>query len=59
MITFKDKQKTIHKRLNTLRNKATKQELIIYKMLESLNEYFIFQKGFIKGNFYCIVLVKL
>lgn len=55
MITFKDKQKTIHSRLNNLREKATKHELIVKSLLDSINEYYIFQKGFIKGNFYCIV----
>ena len=53
--TFKDKQKTVNKRLITLRSKATQSEIIFKDKLEGLKYKFIFQKSFIKGDFYCIV----
>lgn len=52
---FKEKQKTLFKRVNELRSKATPSELIVKSMLEELSLNFIFQKAFISGDFYCIV----
>ena len=39
----------------SLVKKATESELIFKKRLEDANINFLFQKGFIKGNFHCIV----
>jgi len=55
MIEFKDKQRTLFNRLNTLRINATKSELKMIDLLNEIKVKYIFQKGFIKGNFYCIV----
>lgn len=55
MLTFKDKQRTVRKRLESLREKATISELTVKRLLDEINERYIFQKSFIKGNFYCIV----
>ena len=54
-ITFKDKQKTLFKRLKKLRDNATKSELIFKEILDSLKIKYIFQKGFISGDAYVIV----
>lgn len=55
MITFKSKQKTLFERLKKLRENATPSELAIKGLLESMRLNFIFQKGFIQGDYYCIV----
>lgn len=55
MLTFKDKQRTIRKRLDSLRERATKSELVIQILLNELGERHMFQKGFFEGDFYCIV----
>jgi len=54
-ITFKDKQKTLFERQKKLRENPTKYESMLMGMLDELKEYYIPQKGFIKGNYYCIV----
>lgn len=53
--SFRDKQKTLFTRLKKLRKNATYSELVFMRKLEALNIKFIFQKGFIKGDYYCIV----
>lgn len=55
MIEFKDKQKTLFSRIKNLRENPTASELSIKKLLESMGLNFIFQKGFIQGDYYCIV----
>jgi very-short-patch-repair endonuclease len=52
---FKDKQKTLFKRVKDLRRKATASELIFMRRLDLLGIKFIFQKAFIEGDYYCIV----
>jgi leucyl-tRNA synthetase len=52
---FKDKQKTLFDRLSKLRENATPSELAFRLLLDKANIKYIFQKGFINGNFYCIV----
>lgn len=54
-MTFKEKQKTLFKRKKSLIEKATKAELYIQTLLKSADIRYIFQKGFIQGNNYCIV----
>ena len=54
-LTFKDKQKTVFKRIKTLRELATPSELIFKQKLDELNIYYKFQKAFIQGDYYCIV----
>ena len=53
--SFKEKQKSVFKRSNQLREKATESELIFKKRLEENGIYFMFQKGFINGTHYYIV----
>jgi very-short-patch-repair endonuclease len=55
MLTFIDKQKTVCNRVRALREKATFSEIRIQNLLESIGVRYIFQKGFIQGNYYCIV----
>lgn len=52
---FKEKQRTLFGRQKRLRENPTRSELRVKDLLIRLKEYFIFQKGFIKGDFYCIV----
>jgi very-short-patch-repair endonuclease len=52
---FKDKQKTLFGRLKKLKENATRSELAIKIKLDQLNFKYIFQKGFIQGDNYCIV----
>ena len=54
-LTFKDKQKTCLVRRKELAKNATKSELIFKEKLDNLKISYIFQKGFIKGDQYCIV----
>lgn len=54
MLSFKDKQKTLFERLKKLKSNPTKSELIFSQILEKNNIKFIFQKGFIQGDNYCI-----
>lgn len=54
-LTFKEKQKTLFSRKKKLTEKATKSEITLKKKLDELNIKYIFQKGFIVGEFYCIV----
>jgi very-short-patch-repair endonuclease len=42
------------RRLKLIKN-ATKEELIFSKLLDDLKIRYIFQKGFIKGDYFCIV----
>jgi very-short-patch-repair endonuclease len=55
MISFKEKQKTLFKRKETLINNATKSEIEFKQLLDENNIYYIFQKAFIQGNNYVIV----
>lgn len=55
MITFKDKQKTLFERIKRLRNNPTNSETIFKEKLEIAGIDFVFQKSFIKDNYYCIV----
>lgn len=55
MIKFKDKQKTLFKRIDKLRKNITPAEKIFKTRLDNLRINYIFQKGFIVGNYYCIV----
>jgi very-short-patch-repair endonuclease len=52
---FKEKQKTLFSRVKKLRENATYAELYLKEKLTEQKVYFIFQKSFIKGDFYCIV----
>lgn len=52
---FKSKQKTLFERQRKLRVSATPSEMRLKDLLIYLDEYFIFQKGFISGSNYCIV----
>lgn len=52
---FKEKQRTLFGRQKRLRENPTRSELRLKDLLIGLKEYFIFQKGFIKGDYYCIV----
>ena len=52
---IKKKQKTLGSRKKRLIKNATSSELKIKELLEELKIRSIFQKGFIKGNYYCIV----
>ncbi len=54
-MTYKDKQKTLYKRVISLRRRATPSEKHLINILEESEIEYIFQKGFIKGNYYCIV----
>ena len=53
--SFKDKQKTLFNRVVNLKRNATVAELCIINKLSNLNVKYIFQKGFIAGDYYCIV----
>lgn len=53
--TFKDKQKTLGKRKQSLKNRPTLSEIFFRRKLDSLKIKYIFQKGFIAGDNYCIV----
>lgn len=53
--SFKHKQKTIFERLKYLRENPTPSEVIFLNRLKEARINFIFQKGFIEGNYYCIV----
>lgn len=55
MIEFKEKQKTLFKRKKSLVEKATDSEIQFKNILDENNIRYIFQKGFIQGNNYCIV----
>lgn len=55
METFKEKQKTVYKRQQALRDSATKSELILKAKLAKIPIKAMFQKGFIKGPNYVIV----
>jgi very-short-patch-repair endonuclease len=55
MISIKDKQKTLFKRQDKLRNNPTESELIFKKRLDDLGIKYIFQKCFIAKDYYCIV----
>jgi very-short-patch-repair endonuclease len=52
---FKEKQSSCSTRRIKLIDKATKSELIFKKKLKQLNIKFLFQKGFIQGDNFCIV----
>lgn len=54
-LTFKEKQKTLFQRAKKLRENATDAEKAFEKKLLALNVKFIFQKGFINDDYYCIV----
>lgn len=52
---FTAKQKTLFSRVSKLKQNATESEL---KFMDRLNKHgirYLFQKGFIKGDYYCIV----
>lgn len=53
--TFSEKQKTLFSRLKKLRNTPTYSEIVFMSKLDKIGVKYIFQKGFIKGDFYCIV----
>ena len=53
--TFREKQKTLFSRIKQLKENATEAELIFKGKLDALGIYYIFQKGFIEGDNYCIV----
>jgi len=55
MITFKEKQKTLFVRTKENRINITPSEAIVKDLLKKIGVKFIFQKSFIKGNYYCIV----
>lgn len=55
MLTFEQKQSTVHPRRAELKERATQSELIFKKRLDEAGIKYIFQKGFIQGDFYCIV----
>lgn len=55
MLTFKQKQQTLFKRLEERRNNRTSSELYIQSLLSKLPYKFIPEKGFIKGDYYCFV----
>lgn len=52
---FIAKQKTLHPRKAKLIANATKSELIFKDRLDGAGIRYMFNKGFIGGNFYCIV----
>jgi len=52
---FKDKQKTLYRRQQNLRQNPTKAEKHIYNLLSSSDHKYVFQKGFISKGQYCIV----
>lgn len=52
---FQAKQRTLFQRKAKLIEKATESELIFKKRLEDAGIRFMFQKGYIAGDFYCIV----
>lgn len=54
-LTFKEKQKTLFKRLNNLKSNPTESEIEFEKILKAHGINYIFQKGFIQGDYYCIV----
>lgn len=52
---FTAKQKTLFSRVSKLKQNVTESEL---KFMDRLNQHgirYLFQKGFIKGDYYCIV----
>lgn len=53
--TFIDKQKVLFKRLSYLRSNSTDSEKATIKILDELKIKYIFQKGFLEGDYYCIV----
>lgn len=55
MLTFRDKQKTLFKRLEQRRSNRTESELYIESLLSKLPYKFIPEKGFIQGDYYCFV----
>lgn len=54
-LEFISKQKTLHPRKSELVRKITKSEECFKNRLDDLGIRYIFQKGFIGGDFYCIV----
>lgn len=52
--TFQEKQSTLFERVKSLRANATESELIFADRLEKAGIKYIFQKGFIVGDCYCI-----
>ena|SRR4249919_1601201 len=54
-ISYSEKQKTFFHRRDKLRCNATPSELIFKQRLEDAGIRFFFQKGFLAGDFYCIV----
>lgn len=55
MYTFKEKQNLCAIRRTILKDKATPSELDFKNKLEAAGINYIFQKGFIQGNNFCIV----
>lgn len=53
--TFREKQRKLFKRKLELEYNITEAELVMSKKLASLNERYIFQKGFIQGPGFYIV----
>ena len=53
--TFKEKQKLNKERITLLRSRATPSEKMFRGILNDLKIKYIFQKGFMAGDFYCIV----
>lgn len=54
-LTFKEKQPLLFIRQKSLRQFATPEELYLKELLDALNVDYIFQKGFLSGDFFCIV----
>lgn len=52
---FKSKQKVSAQRVKQLRNNCTPEEALVRKYLLGKGIKHVFQKGFIKGNCFCIV----
>ncbi len=52
--TLKEKQSLVLQRRKELQNKPTRSELEMKRKLEKLDIQFIFQKGFIAGDGFCI-----
>jgi very-short-patch-repair endonuclease len=52
---FREKQRTLFPRKRKLADKITPSEQIFMDRLDQLGIRYMFQKGFIAGDFYCIV----
>ena len=54
-LSFKEKQKTLFKRQLELRKNPTEAELQFKAKLDAKGLKYIFERGFIVGDFYCFV----